>query len=460
MWVPFFSDNVVLVSRVAHFYYETNIESLIIPTYFDSGHPPFYGLYIALVWLLFGKSLAVSHWAVLPFLIGIAVNYYHIARWLLPKNLLPFALLLLVLEPTLLAQSVTAGLDLALVFGYLTALNGIIYRKRGLMCLAFCLMAFVNIRGIIGVMLIFCCDWIYLLSTAKQKQQTINWFTSCVYIAKPYILPTLLVLCWYYYHYIHTGFTVFNENSGWAHAYTYVDAKGFLRNIGIIIWRFLDFGRVFLWLLLGFLGMLWLKKRTVISYKQIQLLLFSSLPLLVYIPMIGYRTIPILHRYFIVFFLLFSLLLVSLLPLLVQKWKQHLSITFVVLALLSGHLWVYPDHIAQGWDASLACLPYFEQQQKMLNYIEKEAIPFEQVATVFPAYKPLKYSRINNDMRQLAAKDKKPLREHPYVLYSNVMNDFSDEELLDLKNNWEIIQAYDGITVYSRLYKNRTWEGE
>ena len=41
-----------------------------MPDSFDPGHPPFLGFLLALSWKIFGHTLMVSHFVILPFIIG------------------------------------------------------------------------------------------------------------------------------------------------------------------------------------------------------------------------------------------------------------------------------------------------------------------------------------------------------------------------------------------------------
>lgn len=68
---PFFWDTIQLGSKHAHYFYETNFRSIILPNEIDSGHIPSLGIYLALVWKIAGKSLVISHLAMLPFVMGI-----------------------------------------------------------------------------------------------------------------------------------------------------------------------------------------------------------------------------------------------------------------------------------------------------------------------------------------------------------------------------------------------------
>jgi len=39
------------------------------------------------------------------------------------------------------------------------------------------------------------------------------------------------------------------------------------------------------------------------------------------------------------------------------------------------------------------------------------------------------------------------------VLYSNVVNEFTPEEIIELENNWEVLYAQNSRTVEFTLYK-------
>ncbi|MBL0080448.1 MAG: hypothetical protein IPP53_15465 [Bacteroidetes bacterium] len=62
---PFFWDT-VLTSKIAQYFYENGFGNLIVPIDLDAGHPPFFQIYLSILWKLFGKSLLVSHLAMLP----------------------------------------------------------------------------------------------------------------------------------------------------------------------------------------------------------------------------------------------------------------------------------------------------------------------------------------------------------------------------------------------------------
>lgn len=491
--IPFFWDNVYLVSKMAHYYYENSFASVVLPVELDSGHPPFYAMYVAAIWSIFGKTLAVSHWAVFPFLVILGMAYYHLARHFLPSKALPFAMILLLIEPTLLAQSVLGGVDIALTALYLVALNGIFYRKRGLLAVALVLMSAFSLRGIIAVALLGLTELVVKgrglgvrgqesgvrseESGVRQQETVFYQFYSIVRKIAPAYFPSIIfVLIWLLYHFQTNGFLLSNPDSPWAADYGYVDFKGWLKNLVIIDWRLLDFGRITLWGMTIFLLFRWFMNteyrisnieytvsNTESSITNHQspvtnhqsLIYYILLPLFFFIPFITLRYTPILHRYFLPTFLLFSILFIAVWFVIESKKMKSIVFGVVVLSLLSGHFWVYPDRIAKGWDASLAYLPYFELNNQATQYIERQNIPFEKVGAEFPAVNPRKFTHLTDDLHYFIDKDAYKMTDFKYILQSNVMNDFSDSDLEELQRengDWRLEKEWRKGQVYLRLY--------
>ncbi|MGB1243636.1 MAG: hypothetical protein ACPG49_13995, partial [Chitinophagales bacterium] len=390
--IPFFWDNVYLVSKMAHYYYENSFPSVVLPLELDSGHPPFYAMYVAAMWSCFGKTLAVSHWAVFPFLVGLGIAYYHLARYLLPSKAVPFAMILLLIEPTLLAQSVLGGVDIALVCLYLVALNGTFYRKHGMLAIALCLMSAFSLRGIIAVGLLGLTEFVIRFQESRITGERFFYrIYSVIYKIIPAYLPSIgFVLIWLIYHYQINSFLASNPDSPWAADYGFVDFKAWIKNLVIIDWRLLDFGRITLWAATVFLFFKWWKtvdgggwttdkteSNAKISPSQIKiqnskikpqksntesrisniqspitntksritshqlLISYILLPLLFYLPFITLRYAPILHRYFLPAFLLVSILFIAVWWTIENKKVKSLVFGMVVFSLLSGHFWMY-----------------------------------------------------------------------------------------------------------------------
>jgi len=140
---------------------------------------------------------------------------------------------------------------------------------------------------------------------------------------------------------------------------------GFLRNIAILVWRLADYGRIFVWII-PVLAFVRYDRKRLLTDPAIKLLLllltasllFSAPTMLVYKILNG-------HRYLLPFYYLLSLLVVYLLFINPGFYPVRNLIFAIVLAgLVSGSFWVYPGKIANGWDATLAHLPYHHLRKK------------------------------------------------------------------------------------------------
>ena len=124
---------------------------------------------------------------------------------------------------------------------------------------------------------------------------------------------------------------------------------------------------------------------------------------------------------------------------------------FIILSsgLITGNLWVYPRDISQGWDASLAHLPYYELREKMNSYMDSQNIKIEETASFFPNNVELKYMDLSESELKHSSFDS----ESKYVLFSNVFNDATTEERNNLRNNFSVQKEYRKAGVYLILYK-------
>jgi len=132
---------------------------------------------------------------------------------------------------------------------------------------------------------------------------------------------------------------------------------------------------------------------------------------------------------------------------------KKVSLLLVSISLLSGHLWIYPNHMAQGWEASLVHLPYFSLRKQMIEFIEQEEISYEEITTTFPNINGTYYSDLSKQAWNFIPKHKLPLQQSNYVMQSNVMNDFSEEELEYLASDqFKKLKSYRKMGVYVNLY--------
>ena len=135
-----------------------------------------------------------------------------------------------------------------------------------------------------------------------------------------------------------------------------------------------------------------------------------------------------------------------------NKRIRNVLLVILILGLFSGNFWVYPKKISQGWDSTLAHLPYYKLRTKMLKFIDINEIDKANIGYDFPGAYPQKYLDLSNETWRFPEAN---LLVHEYILYSSVVNDFTDKEIEELENNWEILHQENSITVDIILYKRK-----
>lgn len=81
--------------------------------------------------------------------------------------------------------------------------------------------------------------------------------------------------------------------------------------------------------------------------------------------------------------------------------------SILFLGLVTGNLWIYPKEISQGWDATLAHIPYHSLRLEAINYLNKENINVEDVASFFPNLTKLDFVDFKGDTRSFQKFNKK-----------------------------------------------------
>lgn len=447
----FFWDTIQLGSKHGHWYYDNAFAHFLLPPEIDSGHIPAFGMYIALCWSLFGKSLLVSHLAMLPFLFGCFYYCYRIGQFLVGEKASVFLLFLLLVDPVFAGQAILVSPDIALLCFFLLALAGILQDNSPLKWIGLTVLPLVSMRGMMVVFGLFLFEMLRARPWTKQKGK----FTQLIKLGLqklPWYLPGgIIALAFLGYHYAQTGWIGYHPDSPWAASYARVDAAGALRNVAILGWRFLDYGRLFLWAGLGIGGILVFAKKQQLSAKLLDTAaLFVILLVVLGIPMVTHKAI-MAHRYLLPVFFVLSLLFFQLWYDCLagyQKWK---SVAFVLtfLGLLTGNLWVYPKKVAQGWDSTLAHWPHYQLRSEMISYIKEQDIAFDSIGTAFPEIGPFRFKDLSDDNRGFAPKN---LPEQSYILYANTMNDFTDAEIDELETKWKVVHSIDRGGVCFILY--------
>lgn len=445
--LPLFHDNILFSSKIPDHFYQNGFFAFPLPANIDTGYGPLWGWYIALGWQILGKSLWVNHLLCLPVLIATAWFYLKVASCFLQNTYLWIATVLLLLEPTYLAQSTMASLDILVVMGFMGGLYSIIYNKKYLLILLSILLAMISVRGAIFVFALFINQLVFNYYKYKKIEAK---------LILPYLIPASFFILWVLLHYKQTGYLLVREGSPWAGHHQLANFKQLAKNIVYIAWMLLDFGRLFLFfpLLLLLLFLMWKHKIFHTKTKILLHWILWSTFLLAIILCI--RTNPILHRYFMVSFLLISILAVHLFTNHLKKNQFTFGFILVFAVLTSGHFWIYPDRISQGWDASLAHLPYFKLRNEMMDYIRLENITQNEVTTGFPMYNSYYHTNLIEDKNKFTPLSKRKLTESSYIVYSNIFNDFDDNDLKQLKSkNFVLEKSKKQLGVKMQLYRRK-----
>lgn len=448
--IPFFWDNVLLSSKFGQWYYEQGFGYLLLPPDLDCGHPPFWGYYMAAWWKIFGKTLAVSHIALLPFLLLLAVQWLRFSAYFLPQNLQFFGLLILLTEPTLLAQSAMVNTEIPLCAAYFWGLNAILRRKNAPLYVACLLMALINFRGVILCVFLFVSQLIFL-----YQSRTFQW-RRLFGVLLPYLPAAAATIAYNAYHWQQRGWFLFNSAStSWGGHYAWNGAATILRQTVVLVWRFGDYGRIAFWILGLYFLYRFLRRRLHISSAACFLMWIFFAPMCLFALINITRSNPIIPRYFIPFFLLWALLMLHFLPQIRHTVLRTFFLIFIVVLPLSGHFWIYPPTISKAWDGHLAYIPFFDAEEKMYDYIiRQKKISPQRIGTQFPLMNTKKATHLQTDTLRYADFKEKNLQHFRYILYSNVINEFSDEELEILFNSWKAVQHFEKGSVKLTLYEN------
>lgn len=431
---PFFWDTVQLGSKHAHYYFDNDLKFQFLPENIDSGHIPTFGFYLALCWTVFGKSLLVSHLAMLPFIIGIIYYFSKISEIRYAGPLYLLSTLVLISDPTLIAQVCLISPDLPLVCFFLAVLH---YHGKGHIAwksIFLFLLALVSMRG---MMLVFCFVVFEFLVEKKQFKQLLTLYFPSVFV----------VVVFFLLHYISKGWIGFHSDSPWSESFAIENIGQLLRKPVIIIWRLLDFNRWFLFLVGSIIVIKIFKARRKLYLITSELYLLGIITLVFGVVGTFFSGLTA-HRYFLPINILVSLYflrVVSLSEIKLGLKKVLLLTTFLILWV--GHLLVYPDHIDQGWDASLAFKPYFSLLEQADNYLVNEKILKSKICTAFPDLAPGKYYYLNEDESAFQSVGSP---DCSFVLISNIHNEIEPDDFED----YTLVNEWSSKGVWLRLLKN------
>lgn len=443
----FFWDTVQLGSRHASFFYTNGFSSFLLPDEIDSGHIPTFGAYIAVFWKLFGKTLFVSHIAVLPFILGIFWQTKLLVEKFIPKQFVAVSTLLLLLTPTLLGQITLVSPDVPLVFFFLLGTNAVLTNRKLLLTFAIVLLFLTSMRGMMVSVCLFLLD-VYTNKLFSRDIKT--FFLHLLKRSRIYIPAIIIFIVFNWYHYNAKGWIGYHADSPWAEAFERVDFFGFLKNIVVLFWRLFDYGKIGFFVV-GLLLLIIYKKR-IYQHKKTKTLLFFSAVLILFLTanMLWAKNLSA-HRYLLPIFLILELLVAQLLfSEIVKESLRKLLLGVWLLTIISGSFWIYPPKISQGWDATVAHLPYYTLRKDAIQYLEHANIQIEDVASFFPNLGRFKDIDLIEDERSFSHFSGR----NSYVLYANVYN-VTDSDLDLISEDYKLIKVFKKHRICVKIYKRK-----
>jgi 4-amino-4-deoxy-L-arabinose transferase-like glycosyltransferase len=448
----YFWDTIQQVSKEAHWFYQTNFSSLLMPVQ-NSGseivatgyHPPLMGIMTAALWKVFGYELWVSHIFIFVWALVLIFNVWKVINKLFPVNVAGWVLLIVLLEPTLLAQFSIASPDFILFTAFIISLRGVLERKPWLLSIGVFFLCGINMRGIFvgAVLFVVHCYYNYLLAPKKPN------IRSVVRTALPY-LPTLVLLSAYFIYYFAARGWFFSNSTDGGH-YSLPSGPGrVIRHLAEFGLRSIENGRIVIWLIGIYVAFNLSKAKKILSPEFKAVSLFFLLLTGLYLLFVFTTQMPFSARYFMPQFFLLTLLALLGVNKLFSEKKLIVSLIVVLCFELTGHFWIYPDRMAKSWDCTLAHLPYYELRADCFHYIDEQKLDYKDISGGFCLYGNRRFIELSNTDKIVGTDTNRK-----YFIYSNISN---VEDLLakELKNatHWIPVRKFEKGFVEIIIYQN------
>jgi hypothetical protein len=430
---PFFWDT-ILTSTIADWFYQHGTATFIPPTDLDAGHPPFFQLYLSLCWQLFGQNLAVSHWAMAPFLALLAWAAVNLILLFIHRKLLQWlSLLLVLLHPFLLTQSMMVSYDIAMLAFFAVALLATARQSAFLLTIAVLGLSALSLRGQImgaGVLLGYVLAHRHIWKSA---------------------VPAIVVWCilftgWHGYHFLQTGWMISTPSSHWNTQRGFADGSTIISNMIGIIRGFIDYGTIGLTLTALLSSVLAFRFRRPNRPSSAILIVGILTWTILVLAMLPFKN-PIGHRYWMSFHFLMIILTV-----------HHLSqfrfavpvILFIATGFITGHFWLYPENRSNGWDVTLAHLPYHKNRHALLKEMQSQGWDMKGAGSAFPLFCSTQQTDLSPGKRMSDVSEVE-YRQLNQLIYSPICNDINKEQLQAWKTSHTLSKVIGDISSPSRI---------
>lgn len=397
-------------------------------------------MYLAAGWMVFGRSLEVSHFLMLPFVAGALWQLLRLSGFFFTSNALKYgAAVLLALDATVISQLSLVTFEVMHLFFFLLAVNAVLRDEKWMLTWAVAGLALVSLRSAMSAIGVG--TTVLLVNYILRRRLA---FHSIF----PFVPGLLIFGSFILAFYLEKGWVVHNTVSNkWAEAGKLSESYDVLRNSLIFFWRTFDFGRIAYLVILCFAGVHIFRKR-MLSKKQKMLLLISLGQFIIFFGVLVIYKNSINPRYLIPFYLPLMLFAISYLA---EHNNKTRNLIMLGVWTAAGYFTQYPIRTAMAWDGTPNHWVYYGMRNEMKKFISEQQLPFDQVGTSFPNAANFKNTELSNGKEGFADLD---LQNQQYVLFSNVFNERDQviNELL-VSGRWQKLKTLEKNGIFMVLLK-------
>ncbi len=460
-----FYDTIQFGGDVPNWFFFNEFSSLLLPDYCDSGHPPGFGLYLAVVWKVLGRSLAVSHWAMLPFVLLLVYQSVKLGAFLFKENLLWAWMvpLLILSQAPVLTQAILVSPDIVVLGAALWMLTSICTRNHLQLALAVLVVALVSNRGMFIAFILWIVYTFGLWWQAHAKGERTPFLQLPKKTLRPFLIGGIVGGSYLLWHYFQKGWISPTDASTWANGFELVPLKQLIKHQGVLIWRIIDVGNVmtvFVACALMMLGLFQFRKffdtasASNMAYLKAALLSLLLLFCFTVWPLTLYQ--GLLSQRYLMFFnsVLLIIGLILLAHLRLDKGIKIALLSAMFFTQLSGHFWRYPATLSVSWDCTLGHMPYYNLRKDFMAFMKAQNIAVTDVATEFPMHKAASVLDYADDTTSYIMLNTININESLYIWYSNVCNALLKQKA-QIELYYDVVKYKKQGAVEMILYKRK-----
>jgi hypothetical protein len=257
----------------------------------------------------------------------------------------------------------------------------------------------------------------------------------------------------YFIYYFANNNWFFADDDGTGHYALPDNAAMILKHLASLALRLAENGRFVVWITAAFLIVAIRKNTIKLEDTDKMLGIFLALITALYILFALISRMPFAPRYFMPLVFVLSLLVIRLA---VNKWSdKKIKIAFAGLLFftITGHLWIYPEKMAQSWESTLLHTPYYNLRKQCFDYIDINQLNYNDISAGFSIYGNRNYIELNNEDKTVGNNS----LNAKYFIYSNISN-LDDETIDELKNNslWTPIKHFSKTPVFITIYEKNS----